>query len=874
MRILIALLVVCVGSAAFWASLDHRLDAPDWEGQFKGVSYSPSHLYTEHEKDTKLTDDMIRRDLEQLSHITKRIRTYTVSYHQDRIPAIAKEFGMKVSLGIWLNDNLKHNQEEIARGIQVIKDNPGTIDRVFVGNEAVGVRRDLTVAQVSAYMREVKKAVNNRKIEIGTAEIWHTWVQHPELAKDADFVAIHLLPYWEGITADKAIDYVLDRYEQVQKRIPNKKIVIGETGWPSEGRVKRGSVPSPAIQAYFLRSFLNLAVAKNYDYYVIEAFDQPWKGTEGQEGVVGAFWGIFDAEGGHKIDFTGQLTSFPQWPTFAVSAVAATFVLGAIVLALIPAMALQGYLLVAGMTAVIVSGALMIADASSLRYVNWHALGGALFVVPAGLFSATLLLTETAEWALSLWRRRRLKLPSEPLPVQPRVSIHLPTHNEPPLMVIQTLNALARLDYENFEVIVLDNNTKDDRDWRPVEAHCATLGERFRFYHFDNMKGFKAGALNKALELTDPTAEFIGVIDSDYQVYPHWLKTVMPGFADPKVAIVQAPQDYRDGKENLFKSFCFSEYAGFFKIGMVERNEHNAIIQHGTMCVVRRGPMEEVGGWAEWCITEDTELGLRLFEEGYTALYTSESMGRGLMPDTYAAFKGQRYRWVYGAMQIMKRHAASIFAGRSKLTMAQRYHFVAGWLPWFADGLALIFGVLSLIWTGLMAVAPKHFDVPLTALSGVAVALFTIKSVKTIWLHRTKVGTGFFGSVAAALTGLALAYTVGKGVLLGLFTSSSPFLRTPKCEDSAPWHHALKIAVMETVMLAGTVLAIIATVYVTGFDDPADKVWVAALAVMAVPYASAVLVAIGSTVKIGHRRPVSVLEPEMAPAPVYQKIDV
>src|SRR5689334_14762688 len=156
MRILIALLVVCVGSAAFWASLDHRLDAPDWEGQFKGVSYSPSHLYTEHEKDTKLTDDMIRRDLEQLSHVTKRIRTYTVSYHQDRIPAIAKEFGLKVSLGIWLNDNLKHNDEEIARGIQVIKDNPGTIDRVFVGNEAVGVRKDLTVEQVSAYIREVK----------------------------------------------------------------------------------------------------------------------------------------------------------------------------------------------------------------------------------------------------------------------------------------------------------------------------------------------------------------------------------------------------------------------------------------------------------------------------------------------------------------------------------------------------------------------------------------------------------------------------------------------------------------------------------------------------------------------------------------------
>jgi cellulose synthase/poly-beta-1,6-N-acetylglucosamine synthase-like glycosyltransferase len=438
-------------------------------------------------------------------------------------------------------------------------------------------------------------------------------------------------------------------------------------------------------------------------------------------------------------------------------------------------------------------------------------------------------------------------------------------------MVIQTLNALARLDYDNFEVIVLDNNTADDRDWKPVEAHCANLGEKFRFYHFDNMKGFKAGALNKALELTDPTAEYVAVIDSDYQVYSHWLKTVMPGFADPHVAVVQAPQDYRDRHESLFKNFCYAEYNGFFKIGMVERNEHNAIIQHGTMCVVRRSAMDEIGGWAEWCITEDTELGLRLFEAGYVALYTPETMGRGLMPDTYAAFKGQRYRWVYGAMQILKRHAGAIFGGKAKLSLAQRYHFVAGWLPWFADGLALVFGVLALVWTGLMAIAPKHFDVPLTALSTVAVTLFSLKTIKTIWLHRSKVGGGFAGSFAAAVTGLALAYTVGKGVLLGLFTSSCPFLRTPKCEDSAPWTHVFKIAAMETAMLVGTIVAMIATVVVTHVDDPADAVWLAALGVMAVPYASALIVAIGSTVKLGRRVVPAPVEPELARVPAYVK---
>ncbi len=871
MRILIALLVICVGSAAFWANMDRPLDAPDWNGQIKGVSYSPSHL-KEHPKDIPggISEDIIRRDMEQLSHVTKRVRTYSVDYGQDRIPYIAKDYGLKVTLGIYMDENRQKNQADFDKAVQSIKDNPGVVDRVIIANEAIGVKQSLTPDDVIAYIRDFKKAINNRKIEVGTTDVWPTWLNiagMDKVAKEADFVGIHILPYWDGVKIEKTPDFVTDVYKKVQAKYPSKKIVIGEVGWPSEGRTKQGATPSSANQAFLLRTFANIADQQNYDYYMIEAFDGPWKGSADEEGAVGAFWGIFDADGHVKFNWSGPLSTFAQWKTFATVAAAATFVIGAVVLALMPAVALQGYFLVASVVGLVVTGALFIADASSLKYVDWHALGGFMFIVPTGLFTAILLLTESSEWALSLWRKRRIALPTAALGYEPKVSIHLPTHNEPPQMVMQTLNALAKLTYNNFEVIVLDNNTKDEGDWRPVEAHCRTLGERFRFYHFDNMKGFKAGALNKALELTDPAVEYVAVIDSDYQVAPHWLDTAMPGFADPQVAIVQGPQDYRDAHESMFKKFCYEEYTGFFRIGMVERNEHNAIIQHGTMCVVRKSAMIEVGGWAEWCITEDTELGLRLFEAGYTAHYTQESLGRGLMPDTYAAFKGQRYRWVYGAMQIMKRHAKEIFLGKSKLTLAQRYHFVAGWLPWFADGFALVFGVLALVWTALMAIAPRYFDVPLTALSGVALTLFTVKTIKTIWLHRSKVGTGYGGSLASAVTGLALAYTVGKGVLLGLFTSSSPFLRTPKCEDSAPWHHALRIAKMETALLIATVVAIFTTIGVTHVDDPAEVVWAIALGVMAIPNASAVLVALGSTVKIG-RRPLPVLEGELTPATV------
>jgi len=593
-------------------------------------------------------------------------------------------------------------------------------------------------------------------------------------------------------------------------------------------------------------------------------------GLVGAGAMGGAFWGMLDAEGNAKFNLRGPLSSFDKWKTFAAVAAGLTFLIGLAVMMVVPKLSVRGYFLLAGTIGLLVSGGLFIVEAASLRYIDVGTIGGMMVIVPAALFTAALLLTEIAEWALSLWRKKRKPGISGKLTHFPRVSIHVPTHNEPPLMVMQTLNSLSRLDYPNFEVIVLDNNTSDESLWRPVASHCEALGARFRFLHLDNVKGFKAGALNRALELTDPLAEFIAVIDSDYQVAPDWLQSVMPGFDDPKVGIVQAPQDYRDNKDSLFKSFLYEEYTGFFRIGMVERAEHNAIIQHGTMCVIRREAMERVGGWAEWCITEDTELGLRVFEAGYTALYTPVSMGRGLMPDTYAAYKVQRYRWVYGAMQILKRHASAIFLGRKadgtpSLSRAQRYQFLAGWMPWFADGFALVFAVLALIWSGLMIIAPKHFDVPLTALSGVALAIFAIKTVKTIWLHRAKVGTGFGGALASAITGLSLSYTVGKGVIAGLVTSSKPFLRTPKCEDSAPWTQIAKVAKAEATLLVGTIAAIVGTMWSTQFDDPADIVWVAALSVMAVPNAAALLVALFSTKKLG--RP-SAQNPDIAPASV------
>jgi cellulose synthase/poly-beta-1,6-N-acetylglucosamine synthase-like glycosyltransferase len=411
-------------------------------------------------------------------------------------------------------------------------------------------------------------------------------------------------------------------------------------------------------------------------------------------------------------------------------------------------------------------------------------------------------------------------------------------------MVIDTLNALAKLDYENFEVIVLDNNTPDEATWLPVQAHCATLGDRFRFYHMDNVKGFKAGALNEAITLTDPKTEYIAVIDSDYQVEPFWLRRTLPFFASPEIALVQGPQDYRDSHESVFKAMCYEEYRGFFHIGMVERNEHDAIIQHGTMTIVRKTALEEVGGWAEWCITEDTELGLRLFETGYSAAYIPQSMGKGLIPDTLDAFMTQRYRWAYGAMQILKRHRGSFFLGRRKLSWGQRYQFISGWLPWISDALGLAVTSIALTWTALMFFDPKTFDVPMAALSGTALALFGVKLLKTMLLYPQKVRSGFLGALAASVAGLALTHTVAKAVWTGIFTSGKPFMRTPKCEDPARLSQVLRMAWQETVLFLACVLAFCSMINEHTFESPAVMLWMTMLAIQAMPYAATVVTAV------------------------------
>lgn len=840
----------------FWALINRPVSAPDWPEQISGFSYSPFRLGESPQKGQYPNEDELRQDLEQLSKLTDSIRIYTVEGTQADIPRLAEDFGLRVTLGVWISPDLERNEREIQKAIELANSSRSVV-RVMVGNEAL-FREEITPEALIQYLDRVRAAV---KVPVTTSEQWHIWKEHPELAKHVDLIAAHILPYWEFIPMKDAGQFVLDRARDLKQLFPRKSLLLSEVGWPSNGRMRGGADATQADQAIYLRTLVNTLNRQGYNYFVIEAYDQPWKASD--EGSVGAYWGVFNAARQQKFNFEGPVVAIPQWRVLAVGSVVLAML--SLTLLLIDGSALRqrGRTFLTFIAFLCGSVLVWIGYDYSQQYSTWFSLTVGFLLALGALGVFIVLLTEAHELAEAVWIHKRRR---EFLPVQadsayrPKVSVHVPCYNEPPEMVKQTLNALAALDYPDYEVLIIDNNTKDPAVWEPIKAHCEMLGERFKFFHVSPLAGFKGGALNYLIPHTAKDAEVIAVIDSDYCVDRNWLKHMVPHFADPKIAVVQSPQDYRDQNESTFKKLCYSEYKGFFHIGMVTRNDRDAIIQHGTMTMTRRSVLEELG-WADWCICEDAELGLRVFEKGYSAAYSHESYGKGLMPDTFIDFKKQRFRWAYGAIQIIKRHAASLLRGKgSELTRGQRYHFLAGWLPWIADGMNIFFTVGALLWSAAMIIVPQRVDPPLLIFAIPPLALFVFKVGKIVFLYRRAVGVNLKDAFAAALAGLALSHTIAKAVLYGFFTSSIPFIRTPKHADS----HGLLVAISEAreelfimVLLWGAAAGIY---LVQGLPSNDMRFWVTMLLVQSLPYLAALIMAMLSSLP----KPMDAAQPAQA----------
>ena len=266
-----------------------------------GLSYSPSGIAAETDLTRTVTPEQLRADLAPLAALTPRIRTYALANGLNQLIPTAKELGLTVSLGIGLRLDATLNGAEIDRALAVIKANPGVIDRVFVGNEVLEGDLGPGSGALRGYIGRIKAALADTGIKVGTGEPWSAWIDHPEVAAMCDFIGADIEPYRDGVPVAGAAAYTLQRYQQLVKAYPDKTVIIAETGWPTAGAVKKGAVPSQAAQTRYLRDFVRAATAAHTDYYIAEAYDQPWKAA--REGVGGAAWGILDANRRPKFGF-------------------------------------------------------------------------------------------------------------------------------------------------------------------------------------------------------------------------------------------------------------------------------------------------------------------------------------------------------------------------------------------------------------------------------------------------------------------------------------------------------------------------------------------------------------------------------------------
>lgn len=834
--------VLVIANLFAWQWINPAQFLPAWYDKVPGVAYSGYRLGQDPTKERFPSEEQLREDMRLLNRFTDRIRTYT-TLDNEMVPRLAAEYGLKITAGAWLDKRTDNNALELAMLAAEARANRN-VDRVMVGNEAV-LRGDLTPTQLADYIREVKAKVRQ---PVSTAEPWHVWLRYPQLGRSVDFITVHLLPYWEGLPIHMAVDYVFERLDELQAAYPKKRIVIGEVGWPSRGDRRDGAVASPDNQALFVREFLLRAAMRGLDFYFMEAFDQPWKVDH--EGRAGAYWGLFNVDRTPKFPLAGPVFGDPHW----------TIKAGVSALLAIPLMlwfahrfrrfSLTGRIFFCTLIQLSCALAVWLVCLPFGHYLgplDWAMLG---VLLPALVAMIAILLANGFEFTEVLWSRGFLRrFPAKPsnragvqslrgsTKPEPFVSVHVPTHNEPPDMVIATLASLQRLDYDAFEVLVIDNNTKDAALYEPVRAWCAQAGANFRFFHLDDWPGFKAGALNFALRETDPRTEIVGVVDADYVVEPGWLRRLVGHFDEANVAVVQAPQAHRDYAQSPFQRMCNWEFDGFFRIGMHHRNERNAIIQHGTMTLVRATALRLTGQWAEWCICEDAELGLRLMQHGYETRYVDEVLGRGLAPADFKAFKSQRMRWAFGAMQILKAHWGWL-TRKGPLTLGQRYHFLTGWFSWFADALHFVFTTAALVWTAGMIALPKYFSMPLPLFIVPVLAFFACKALFGPLLYRSRVPCSYADMLGASLASMGLSHAIARGVFAGLTQKRGTFIRTAKGVKGAGWLRAFAPVREELLMVLALAIAVAGFVDAMGTHNYEALLWVTVLAAQSIPYLS------------------------------------
>ena len=846
----ILLTIAAVLLVALWGLFNRPDYVPAWPAKIQGVSFSPFRADQSPQDQTFPSEEQIDRDIALLSDSVRSVRTYSTEGTLGAVPRLAREHGLKTTVGLWISADLDRNEREVRWLAELLPEARGAIKAVIVGNETL-LRGELTADELAGWIDKVRRIV--APIPVTMADTWDNWHKNPEIVEHVDFITAHVLPYWEGVPANRAPDYVFERYDELRQTFRGKTVMLGEVGWPSEGRQRGGSIPSVRNQAKFLREFLAQATSRGTDYFVLEAFDQIWKTDEG---AVGRYWGVYDAARNPKFPFVSPVTAVPEWPALAGFSIAFTILLLTLLLRDSAGLVHGGRGFLVFVSLAISTAVVWLVYDYSSKYLSWQQVLVGIGLLAAAFCVVLVVLAEAHEWAESLWNRsvrpvgpatrdpdapgpegvgaradpQRAAGDGHPHPRRarrarlPRLRGHRrrQQHRRPGRVGARA--GLVRAPGRSGPVPLLPR-----RPARGLQGRCAEPRARA---HRPG-RGPRRGDRQRLRRRAELARRLHGIVRRR-------------GHRD-RAGAAGLPRRAREPVQvdDLLRVRRLLRHRG-----MVNRDARNAIIQHGTMTIVRRKVLDGVDGWSTWCITEDAELGLRVLAEGHRAAYVPRSYGRGVMPDNFLDYKKQRFRWAYGSVLILRHHARYFLSlKRSALTPAQRYHFVAGWLPWMADGLALGFNLVALAFSVMMVCFPHVFTPPEIMLSLLPISFFAFKMTKMFVLYRWRMDATLRQSLAAGVAGLAVSHTIARAMLEGLRTTSIGFFRTPKRASEHGVLRALSDAREEALIGGAMLLAALAV----GQRDDAylldTRLWMTLLVIQSVPYVAAVTLSLIGTAK-------------------------
>jgi cellulose synthase/poly-beta-1,6-N-acetylglucosamine synthase-like glycosyltransferase len=382
------------------------------------------------------------------------------------------------------------------------------------------------------------------------------------------------------------------------------------------------------------------------------------------------------------------------------------------------------------------------------------------------------------------WSEPPARFTEEQLPF---VTIQLPIFNEQ-FVIARLIEAVCRLDYprDRFEIQVLDDSTDETVRVASeiVEQYAAGFpgmeAQPIVYLHRSNRHGYKAGALDKGLDVAK--GEFVAIFDADFVPPPQWVMQVVHHFAEPGIGMVQTRWTHLNRNYSFLTQVEAILLDGHFVLEHGGRSRAGVFFNfNGTAGMWRRETINAAGGWQHDTLTEDTDLSYRAQLVGWKFKYLQDVECPAELPIEMTAFKTQQARWAKGLIQTGKKILPRVLKSDAPwhTKLEAWYHLTAN----ISYPLMIVLSVLLMpamiirSWQGLLQML--LIDFPLFIASTMSVSTFYLVSQKELY-PRSWYKSIVYIPFVMALGGVGLTITNTKAVMEALFGIKSAFARTPK----------------------------------------------------------------------------------------------